>query len=95
MKNKINYGYVIVFYDVSEKHVNKVFKVCKQYLKHYQKSVFRGDITPSKYLELKGKLKKIIDPEHDFITFIQTMSESFFFEESIGNTGKDPEGIII
>lgn len=95
MKSQINYGYAIVFYDVGEKRVSKVFKVCKQYLKHYQKSVFRGDITPSRYLELKGKLKKIIDPDYDFIAFIQTMNENSFFEESIGNAGIDPEGIII
>ena len=95
MKSPINYGYAIVFYDVGEKRVGKVFKVCKQYLSHYQKSVFRGHITPSKYLELKGKLKRIIDPEYDFIAFIQTMSESSFFEESIGNAGIDPERIII
>jgi len=93
--NKLNYNYVIVFYDVGEKRVAKIFKICKQYLKHFQKSVFRGHITPANYLELKGKLKKNIDPDHDFVTFIQTMSESSFHEESIGNTGVDPESIII
>ncbi len=94
MKN-LNYNYVILFYDVGEKRVTKVFKICKQYLKHYQKSVFRGHITPGNLLELKGKLKKVIDPEYDFITFIQTMSESSFHEESMGNTGIDPESLII
>jgi len=93
--NKLNYNYVIVFYDVGEERVGKIFKICKQYLKHFQKSVFRGHITPANYLELKEKLKKNIDPEHDFITFIQTISESSFHEESIGNTGVDPESIII
>ncbi|MGI6605598.1 MAG: CRISPR-associated endonuclease Cas2 [Peptococcia bacterium] len=95
MKNKFNYNYVIVFYDVGEKRVAKVFKICKQYLKHYQKSVFRGHITPANYLELKGKLKKAIDPSYDFVTFIQTISETSFHEESIGNTGINPESIII
>lgn len=93
--NKPNYNYAIVFYDVGEKRVAKVFKICKQYLKHYQKSVFRGHITPANYLELKGKLKKVINPEHDFVAFIQTMGESSFHEESIGNPGVDPESIII
>ncbi|MEL7566481.1 MAG: CRISPR-associated endonuclease Cas2 [Dehalobacterium sp.] len=92
---KPNYNYAIVFYDVGEKRVNKVFKICKQYLKHYQKSVFRGHITPGNYLELKGKLKKVIDPEYDFVAFIQTISESSFHEECIGNTGVNPESIII
>ncbi|HBK54442.1 MAG TPA: CRISPR-associated endonuclease Cas2 [Syntrophomonas wolfei] len=90
-----NYNYAIVFYDVGEKRVAKVFKICKQYLKHYQKSVFRGHITPANYLELKNKLKKVINPEYDFVAFIQTIGESSFHEESIGNPGIDPESIII
>ena len=31
MKKNINYNYVIVCYDVGEKRVNKVFKICKKY----------------------------------------------------------------
>jgi len=92
---KPNYNYAIVFYDVGERRVVKVFKICKQYLKHFQKSVFRGHITPANYLELKLKLTKVIDPDYDFVTFIQTISDSSFNEESIGNKGIDPETIII
>lgn len=95
MINKPNYNYIIVFYDVGEKRVAKVFKICKQYLNHFQKSVFRGHITPSNFLELKGKLAKVIDPSYDFVTFIRTISDSSFNEESIGNTGIDPESIIL
>ena len=95
MKQDLNYNYLLVFYDVGEKRVTKVFKICKQYLKHYQKSVFRGHITPANYLELKDKLKKIIDPSYDFVTFIRTISATSFCEESIGATGTNPESIII
>ena len=65
MKNKsnqLNYNYAFVFYDVGEKRVQKVFKVCKKYLNHFQKSVFRGEMTPSKLILLKGELKKVIWP---------------------------------
>lgn len=54
----INYNYAFVFYDVNEKRVQKVFKVCKKYLSHFQFSVFRGDITPSKLMQLESDLKK-------------------------------------
>ena len=53
MQKKINYNYAFVFYDVGEKRVQKVFKVCKKYLSHFQKSVFRGEISPSKMMNLK------------------------------------------
>jgi len=49
-RSKKNYGYVFVFYDVGEKRVGKVFKICKKYLQHHQLSVFRGEITPSKLM---------------------------------------------
>ena len=39
--------------------VQKVFKICKKYLSHYQKSVFRGDMTPSKLISLRNELKKL------------------------------------
>ena len=42
MAKNINYNYVFLFYDVGVKRVNKVFKKCKKYLNHWQKSVFRG-----------------------------------------------------
>ena len=50
MKKNINYNYVFLFYDVKEKRVNKVFKKCKKYLNHWQKSVFRGALTNSEII---------------------------------------------
>lgn len=66
-KKKINYNYAFVFYDVNEKRVQKVFKVCKKYLSHFQFSVFRGDITPSELIELENELQKVIDAEEDLV----------------------------
>ena len=62
---KINYNYIFLFYDVGEERVQKVFKICKKYLSHHQNSVFRGSISPSLFMELKGELKKVIDPSAD------------------------------
>ena len=39
MRKKRNYNYAFVFYDVGEKRVQKVFKVCKKYLSHFQKDL--------------------------------------------------------
>ena len=40
MKKQLNYNYAFVFYDVGEKRVPKVFKVCKKYLSHFQNQFF-------------------------------------------------------
>lgn len=90
-----NYNYVFVFYDIGEKRVNKVFKICKKYLSHFQKSVFRGDITPSKIISLKNDLEKIIDSSEDFICIIKLMNDKTFSEELIGKSSSDGENLII
>lgn len=78
---KMNYNYAFLFYDVNEKRVQKVFKICKKYLSHFQRSVFRGEITPSKLMLLKKELKKIIDDEEDFVCIIKLMNDNVFGEE--------------
>lgn len=88
-----NYNYAFLFYDVNEKRVNRVFKICKKYLSHFQNSVFRGNITPSKLILLKKDLNKIIDENEDFICIIKLMNDSVYGEEILGNqknnTGED------
>lgn len=83
---KMNYNYAFLFYDVNEKRVQKVFKICKKYLSHFQRSVFRGEITPSKLMLLKKELKKIIDDEEDFVCIIKLMNDNVFGEEILGNS---------
>lgn len=90
-----NYNYVFLFYDVGEKRVNKVFKICKKYLNHHQNSVFRGEINPSKIIALKREIKKIIKKEEDFVTIIKMYNEETFEEETIGKYKSLEENLII
>jgi len=93
LKDKTNYNYAFLFYDVGEKRVQKVFKVCKKYLSHFQYSVFRGEMTPSKLILLESDLKKIIDDEEDFVCIIKLMNKNVYGEDILGNrhseTGED------
>lgn len=82
--NNIKYNYIYVIYDIKEKRVNKVFKICKKYLTHYQNSVFRGEITPSNTLKLKSELKDIISTTEDNILFIYFISEKSVIKEELG-----------
>lgn len=92
-KRHYNYNYAFLFYDVKEKRVQKVFKVCKKYLSHFQYSVFRGEISPSKLIGLRNDIEKVIDKDEDFVCIIKLMNDSVFGEEIIGsprkNTGED------
>lgn len=94
-KKNLNYNYAFVFYDVNEKRVQKVFKICKKYLSHYQNSVFRGDMSPSKLIRLKKDLRAVIDEEEDFICIIKLMNDNVFGEEVLGNKNQENEESLI
>lgn len=88
MKKQINFNYAFLFYDVNEKRVQKVFKICKKYLSHFQFSVFRGEITPSKLIELRTELKAVINEEEDFVCIIKLKNDNVFGEELLGKKDK-------
>jgi len=96
MKKDYKINYVFLMYDIADeeseagkRRVNKVFKICKKYLTHYQKSVFRGEITPSRLLKLQKELKNVIDEELDFITIIKLKNKESFLEDTIGKKEND------
>ncbi len=95
MAKNMNYNYAFVFYDIKEKRVNRVFKVCKKYFKHHQKSVFRGNITPANLIKLKADLKKVINEKEDFISIIKMINDQSFDEETIGVNFEDCEALIL
>lgn len=91
--------YAFLFYDIADieteagkNRVTKVFKVCKKYFSHHQKSIFRGEITPANLIKLTHELKKIIDKDHDFITLLKFANENSFDEEILGTSphGENP-----
>ena len=95
-KKNLNYNYAFVFYYVNEKRVQKVFKVCKRYLSHYQNSVFRGEMSPSKLIQLRTDLRAVIHEDEDFVCIIKLMNDNVFGEEVLGKKDKENgESLII
>lgn len=101
-KDTFNYNYAFLFYDIADEfsevgkyRVAKVFKICKKYLKHHQKSIFRGSITPANQIKLENELKKVIDKELDFISIIKVLNSGSFAETILGNDKKEAESIFI
>ena len=90
-----NYSYVILVYDIGEKRVGKVHKIVKKYLVPFQKSVFRGEITPSNILKLKGELQKVIDKKVDFIALFKMTGDYVFDEEIIGVRLHNQEAMLL
>lgn len=76
--------FVILAYDVKQKRVGKVLKICRKYLTHVQKSVFEGIITEAKLSALKKELKQAIDFDDDAICIYSSESSTVIQKEEIG-----------
>ncbi len=76
--------YVILVYDIGEKRVVKMLKLCRQYLNWIQNSVFEGEITPVKLKELLAKAKLIIKKDQDSIIIFKSREEKWLEKEIVG-----------
>ena len=76
--------YIILVYDIGEKRVGKMLKLCRQYLNWIQNSVFEGEITPVKLKELQARAKLIIDTETDSILVFKSREEKWLEKEVMG-----------
>jgi len=76
--------YVILVYDVGEKRVGKMLKLCRKYLHWIQNSVFEGEITEVKLKELVHRAKQIMDVEADSVILFKNRDEKWLYKEVIG-----------
>lgn len=81
--------YVILVYDIytdenSPKVQRKVFSICKKYLTHIQKSVFEGNLTKLKLMELEKELKRHIREDLDSVVIFKSREERWLQKEFWG-----------
>lgn len=76
--------YIIAMYDVGEKRVGKMLKLFRRYLNWIQNSVFEGEITEVKLLELKQKAMLIMNDETDSLIIFKTRQEKWLEKEIVG-----------
>lgn len=77
--------YVIAVYDVGEKRVAKMLKLCRRYLNWIQNSVFEGEITEVKLQELKYNASLIMEKETDSLIVFKARQEKWLDKEIVGN----------
>jgi len=61
--------YIILVYDIDQKRVGKMLKLCRKYLHWIQNSVFEGEITDVKLKELVIQAKSIMVDKDSLIIF--------------------------
>jgi len=76
--------YVILVYDINEKRVGKMLKLCRRYLNWIQNSVFEGEITEVKLKELIIKSKSIMELKEDSVIVFKSREEKWLEKEVVG-----------
>lgn len=76
--------YVIVVYDIGERRVAKMLKLCRKYLNWIQNSVFEGEITEVKLKELLSQARKFMKESEDSIIIFKSREEKWLEKEIIG-----------
>lgn len=76
--------YVILVYDIGEKRVGKMLKLCRRYLNWIQNSVFEGEITEVKLKELILNAKGIMELGEDSVIIFKSRQEKWLDKEIVG-----------
>jgi CRISPR-associated protein Cas2 len=76
--------YVILVYDVNEKRVARMLKLCRRYLNWIQNSVLEGELSGVQLLELVAEIKKIIQPAEDSVIIFKGRSTKWLEKEIVG-----------
>ena len=76
--------YVIAVYDVGEKRVGKMLKLCRRYLNWIQNSVLEGEITTAQLEKFKYEANAIMDEETDSLIIFKTRQEKWLDKEIVG-----------
>lgn len=76
--------YVILVYDIRERRVVKMLKLCRKYLNWIQNSVFEGEISEVKLKELKLEAKEIMHEDEDSLIIFKSQSAKWLEKEIVG-----------
>ena len=77
--------YIILVYDMGQKRVGKMLKLCRQYVNWIQNSVFEGEITEVQLKELIAKAEHIMKKEeHDSLIIFKSRGEKWLEKQVIG-----------
>lgn len=85
--------YVILVYDVDQKRVGRMLKLCRRYLHWIQNSVFEGEITEVKLKELVLQARGLMEAADSLIVF--KSRDSKWLEKDVYGVEKNPTDNIL
>jgi len=75
--------YVILVYDVDEKRVSKMLKLCRRYLCWIQNSVFEGELTEGQLRQLYFEINQLIE-DNDSVIIFKFQQEKWVDKDILG-----------
>ena len=76
--------YVILVYDMGQKRVGKMLKLCRRYLNWIQNSVFEGELTEVQLKELLHEAKRIMDEDEDSLILFKNRDRKWLDKQIVG-----------
>jgi len=86
--------YVILVYDIEEKRVGKMLKLCRRYLNWVQNSVFEGELTDVKLQELLHEAKQIMHVDKDSIIVFKSRQEKWLEKMVVGKEKNELDNML-
>lgn len=76
--------YIILVYDMGQKRVGKMLKLCRRYLNWIQNSVFEGEMTEVQLKELLHEAKQIINEDEDSLILFKNREKKWLDKQIVG-----------
>lgn len=86
--------YIILVYDIEQKRVGKMLKLCRRYLNWIQNSVFEGELTEVKLKELLHEAGLIMEKGRDSLIIFKTRQEKWLEKMIIGQEKNELDNLI-
>ncbi|GAB3283534.1 CRISPR-associated endonuclease Cas2 [Larkinella harenae] len=76
--------YVILVYDMGQKRVGKMLKLCRRYLNWIQNSVFEGEMTEVQLKELLYEARRIMNEDEDSLILFKNRDQRWLEKQVVG-----------
>ncbi len=76
--------YVVLVYDVGEKRVSKMLKLCRRYLHWIQNSVFEGELTEVQLKELLQEAQNVMLSKEDSLIIFKSRDIKWLEKITLG-----------
>lgn len=86
--------YLILVYDVGEKRVGKMLKLCRKYLSWIQNSVFEGELPEVKLKELIYKARQIMEEDTDSLIIFSSRDHKWLEKQIVGRERSTLDNIL-